>query len=793
MRKTTLLPALFFLAGAAALVPLATFIQRSEAQRILRESSITRDQVALRITACIDARARLVNSLARHPWTGLTQLRQEWTLRAGTLYELYDSVLALNLVNADWRISIIHPVSGNAAAADFDLHQHPSPSVPAALTQAEAGRELVRSDILQLLQGGSGFALYQRIVAADGATLGFVDGVFRLQELMQTCLGEEPLRDRFALQLSEPDGSVFWQLPESGATLIDGFASAITFDVLGKPWTLHFSPTASWLDSQHDPFDEVWPLLALGLLGALALLLRSLMVKHGRLQQSEHQYRLLVENQSDLVAQVDAGGNFMYVSPSFCRLFGRREGELLGQPFMPLVHEDDRELVTQSLATLRQPPHTCYHEQRARTPAGWRLLAWSNSAVLDGRGNIAAITAVGRDITDMRQLEIRAAHAEKMQALGNLAGGISHDFNNILHVVLANIEFLMLDHPDDAPLQAELASISHTLERAMALVARLASLSRQDPLRKDIIDLNEFVGEVLALLRRTLRPSISLHFQPAARPLHVKVDKSQLEQVLLNLCFNARDAITGNGNIRLTLDEGRPARLSAEGEPAAAAYACLRICDDGSGIPVEVLPHIFEPFFTTKSPGNGTGLGLANCHSIIRQHLGEITAHSQPGEGAEFRLYLPLAEADTDTDTGAAPEPAPPAAAAAPADTVLAPQRGCILVVDDDAEILRLTAALLRNAGFRTLVASNGEEALQLLTRHHDDVVLVLMDVLMPVLGGIEAADRMQEEHPALPVLLMSGYVPDALQSGDRRLLRKPFTRETLLEAVSYSLSSDAT
>jgi PAS domain S-box-containing protein len=792
MRKTTWLPSLFFLVGAACILPLAAAINRAEAQRILGETTITRDQIALRIQSCIDARTRPVQALARHPWANVEQLQQEWRVRADTLYGMYDSILALNLIDADWRITIIHPEDQNSVALGFDLHEHPSPSVPASLALAEASPELVRSDILDLLQGGTGFALYQRISDSAGNTVGFADGVFRLDELMQTCLSAEALEGRFGFQLSEPGGAAFWSLPSSDTALIADYTSSTDFDVLGRPWTLQISPTQSWLDSQYNRFNQLWSALSLGLVAALALLLRSLMLKHSKLERSEHQFRLLVENQSDLVVEVNAVGEFSYVSPSFCRLFGKREEDFLGSHYRSCIHEDDRELVQQSLAKLARPPHTCYHEHRAATKDGWRWLAWSNTAVLDELGTISAITAVGRDVTELRQMEARASHAEKMSALGNLASGVSHDFNNILHVVLANIEFLMLDYPEDAGLQTELKSISQTLERAMSLVSRLASLSRQDPLRKDSIDLNEFVAEVLALLRRTLRPSISLHFEPAPQPLVVYGDKSQLEQVLLNLCFNARDSIVGTGNIRVRLQQSQAPQLRPEGQLAASAYACISVSDDGSGIPADVLPKIFEPFFTTKTPGNGTGLGLANCSSIIKQHLGDITVSSVPGAGSEFQLFLPLLEKRSSN-------PQRGAADARDAASALPEPHGSILVVDDDPEILRLTAALLRNAGFDTLIATNGEEALQQLALHRDDIVLVLMDVLMPVLGGLEAAERMHSERPELPVLLMSGYTPDTSKSGGQRLLRKPFTRETLLDTVatvlaeSYSLNSAAT
>ncbi len=502
----------------------------------------------------------------------------------------------------------------------------------------------MRTDIVELLQSGKGLAYYKQIVSPTGEPLGFVNGVFRLAELMDSCLSEQPMRNRFVFRLSENSDQVFFEQPATGLQLATAHTVSTEINLTGASWKLEFSPSAEYLASEQASLDVGWALLGLSLVLLLSALYRALLIKQIVLKESEDKYRLLVENQSDMVVKINTVGQFLYVSPSYCRMFGKLEEELLGQQFLPLVHEADRELTSRSLASLLQPPHNSYHEQRAMTKQGWRWLAWSNTAVLDRAGKVEAITAVGRDVTEVKHLEARVAQAQKMQAIGNMAGGISHDFNNLLQVMLGNNDFLIQREGNDKELQEELNQMGRVIERAMVLTGKLSTLSRQEMTTREIFDINAFVKELLTLLQRTLPGGIRLAFTAAASALYVKADKTQLEQVLLNLCFNARDALAGEGVINISLGTSvLQQTLSGDGELVAPGkFVCIRVEDNGTGITPEVLPRIFEPFFTTKSKGSGTGLGLANCYSIIRQHQGEILVDSAVGTGSVFMVYLPL-------------------------------------------------------------------------------------------------------------------------------------------------------
>jgi PAS domain S-box-containing protein len=509
------------------------------------------------------------------------------------------------------------------------------------------------------------------------------------------------------------------------------------------------------------------------------------------LRRSREDYRLLVENQTDLLVKVDPEGRFLFVSPSYCATFGKTEAELLGQQFMPLVHEDDRAATAAAMEGLYRPPHTAYMEQRALTKDGWRWLAWSDTAVLDDQGRVVAIVGAGRDISERKEAEElrknltdQLLQAQKMEAVGRLAGGVAHDFNNMLGVIIGHTELALHQLNPVHPLAATLQEIRKAADRSASLTRQLLAFARRQTVAPKVLDLNDTVEGMLKMLRRLIGEDIDLAWLPGKNLGQVRIDPSQIDQILANLCVNARDAIGDTGRITIetaasSFDEDYCARHSGfiPGE-----YILLAVSDDGCGMTKEVLANLFEPFFTTKETGKGTGLGLATVYGIVTQNSGFINVYSEPGQGTTFKIYLPRhAAEDSHRQAG---------------DAVKMPTLGheTILLVEDEPMILDLTRTMLELLGHTVLTAATPGEALRLADEHGGTIHLLMTDVIMPEMNGRELADRLQRLNPALRCLFMSGYTANVIAhhgvlDEGVHFIQKPFAVSDLAAKIREALA----
>jgi PAS domain S-box-containing protein len=499
------------------------------------------------------------------------------------------------------------------------------------------------------------------------------------------------------------------------------------------------------------------------------------------LRRSEERYRHLVENQQDLIVEADVDGRLRFASPSYCRLFGKREEEIVGQYFMPLVHEEDRGATLQALERLFLPPHLAYVEQRAMTPSGWRCLAWNDRAVLDEKGEVVSIVAVGRDITEQRAMEEQLRHAEKMQAIGQLAGGVAHDFNNQLTGILACGELLESGLEHDPELRELATMIVTAAEHSARLTRQLLAFARKGKGRMVPVDLHGTVQDLLALLRRSLDKRIVLKASLEARPSATLGDPGQLHNALLNLALNARDAMPAGGELSFAtrvveLDAARVAAGRLEVPPGR--YIAVEVRDTGTGMDAATLAHVFEPFFTTKDVGRGSGLGLAAVYGTTKAHRGAVEVASQPGKGTVFTLYLPLVAAEVDRrgEEGA------------PAEEV----RRRILVVDDERMVRDVLRRLLEKAGHQVVVADGGADGVEIYRRQWHHIDLVILDVMMSDMDGREALARMRALNPGVRAVLSSGYELDGeavLATDGVRLLQKPYTLEDVTHALAEAMA----
>ncbi|MFI5897930.1 ATP-binding protein [Actinoplanes sp. NPDC051513] len=473
-------------------------------------------------------------------------------------------------------------------------------------------------------------------------------------------------------------------------------------------------------------------------------------------------------------------------------MFGWRAHEIIGGPVSMIGDESGAEQQVEILARINQGErHVAYEARRLRRDGSPVELSVNLAAIRDSSGAILGASVVARDIgaakeaaDRQRALEERTHQAQRMESLGKLAGGIAHDFNNILAIIVNYTEFAIEAGAGNDDVRADLAHVRIAADRAMNLTRQLLTFTRGDTIQPQDVDLNAGIGEVRAMLDRTIGEDIALFARPCDRPLVVHGDPGQLQQVLLNLAINARDAMPDGGTLVIEADEAEldGEQLNMQPTVPAGRYARLQVSDTGEGMSAEVAAHIFEPFYTTKPRGKGTGLGLATVYGIVTEAGGSINVFSEPGVGTTFRIYLPLAT----TEAGA---PVPVARGAAPPGG----DGRTILVVEDEAALARVVTRILTGAGYRVLTAGTGAEAHAIFNEKGCDALLT--DVIMPEMSGPRLAELVHERAPGLPVLYMSGYSNGLL--GTTRvlgeefpLLEKPFTADELLHRVHEALAA---
>jgi nitrogen-specific signal transduction histidine kinase/CheY-like chemotaxis protein len=404
--------------------------------------------------------------------------------------------------------------------------------------------------------------------------------------------------------------------------------------------------------------------------------------------------------------------------------------------------------------------------------------------VRDASGKVERVVGVARDITEPRQLAEQFRQSQKMDAIGQLAGGVAHDFNNILAAIMMQAEMAGMIENVKGKVQDALSDIRVYAERAANLTRQLLLFSRRQVMQPRELNLNEVVTNLAKMLQRIIGEDVrlQLHLHPA--PLTTRADAGMLDQVLMNLAVNARDAMPGGGRLLIETTEKTVSEDLAglHTEAAPGRYVCLSVSDTGIGIPPDVLPRIFEPFFTTKEPGKGTGLGLATVFGIVKQHEGWLKVDSMPGQGTNFKVFLP---ARTATSAEAARAEAPPK-----------PRGGTetILLAEDDSDVRMLVQAVLEHHGYKVIEAANGIEALKLWTEHRGTVALLLTDLVMPAgMTGQQLARRLQQDQPDLKIIFTSGYSAEIagrelqLRSGEN-FVQKPFAPYQLLEVVRKCL-----
>jgi two-component system cell cycle sensor histidine kinase/response regulator CckA len=498
------------------------------------------------------------------------------------------------------------------------------------------------------------------------------------------------------------------------------------------------------------------------------------------LRESEERYRTLVEGVRDVIFALSPDGTITSLNPAFETITGWRREQWVGQPFERLVHPEDLPLALELLGRVVRGELRPVNQFRVRTAKGdYRVAEFSATSQLV-EGQIIGILGIGRDVTERVQLEQQLRQAQKMEAVGRLAGGIAHDFNNILTAITGYADLLLEDLGPADPRRQDAEEVRKAAERAAGLTRQLLAFSRQQVLQPSVMDVNALVGDLQKMLGRLLGEDVDLNtrLDPAAG--RVKADAGQLEQVLMNLAVNARDAMPQGGKLTLeTANADLDERFAAEHYPAQPGpYVMIAVTDTGTGMSEETQAHMFEPFFTTKEKGKGTGLGLATVYGIVKQSGGFIWVYSELGHGSTFKIYLPRVEEPSRRSGESAR-----AAARAPRGTET------VLVAEDEPPVRAIARQVLERHGYTVLEAPSAESALDIVTRYSGTIHLLLTDVIMPGMNGRELATRLADLRPDARVIFMSGYADEAvtrhgvLESGST-YLQKPFTPDAIARKV---------
>jgi two-component system, cell cycle sensor histidine kinase and response regulator CckA len=529
----------------------------------------------------------------------------------------------------------------------------------------------------------------------------------------------------------------------------------------------------------------------LGLVGMVLLFDIYTIYQHFQIQevrkellQREELFRLITENAADMIAVVDSNGRRLYNSPSYQKILGYTDQELKSTNALDQVHAEDTEKVLKAAAEARRTGLGTALEYRMRHKDGsWRVLESKASTVVT-EGQVEKLVIVNRDVTERKHLEEQFRQSQKMEAVGRLSGGMAHDFNNLLGVIIGYGEVVQEGTPAESPLRQCVDEMLKASHRAAALTRQLLAFSRQQVMDPHVLDLNVVVKDMEKMLKRLIGEDIQLKTDLDPALASIKADQGQLEQVIMNLAVNARDAMPKGGEVKLTTSNFHMDEAFVRRYPypvVAGDYILLTVADTGIGMDATTRARVFEPFFTTKEKGKGTGLGLSMVYGVVKQSGGYIDVLSEPEAGATFNIYLPKAEHHPEAQRLK--------------DEISDPLHGTetLLLVEDEVSLRKLSRHLLELCGYQVLEAESGADALARSAEHDGVIHLLLTDVVMPGMSGRTLADELAKQRSDICVLYMSGYTGQTV--GEHGVLAegsfflpKPFTRETLARKVREAL-----
>jgi len=716
--------------------------------------------------------------IGRSIWEVLPELqgtRFEAAYRAAMAEQAPREVTALSPVNGEW----------------MDAQVYPSPGGISVLIRSAGERVRIEALRAELLER-------ERVARADAEA-----AELRLRTLVEGLdavvweAESHPARFTF---VSEHARALLGYPPERWLDEPGFLASILHPDDRG--WVLEFSAGAAAAGRDHAIEYRVraadgrivWVRDTVRVTGVVdgRVRLRGVMVDVTTRRRADDEARRLaaiVEGTEDAVVAMGLDGTILSWNAGAERTFGWREDEVVGRAVFELIdperHDEERAI----LARVAEGERVSRYETERPARGGRRVVvSLTVSPIFDAGGGVQCAALILRDVTDERKLQAQLRQAQKMEAVGRLAGGVAHDFNNLLTVIKGNAGLLLADLPPASPLREEAEEIDRASQRASDLTRQLLAFSQRQVLQPRVVDLNAAVVETRRMLRRLIEENVAIEVALAPGAARVTADPGQVEQVVLNLALNARDAMPHGGTLAVATSVASVPPEPRDGWPyyvAAGEYVRLEVSDTGVGMEPHVLQHLFEPFFTTKPAGKGTGLGLSTVYGIVKQSGGYVWAETERGAGSRFVVLLPRAGDDAEAASPAAGEASPGTAGGA-----------TVLLVEDEEAVRSLTRRVLARAGYRVLEAGGGRQALEVAAAHAGDIDLLLTDVVMPGGGGPRLAEEMAQLRPSTRVLFMSGYPGDSIiHHGlplDVDLLAKPFAPATLLHRVADALAHSA-
>ncbi len=747
------------------------------------------------LAAVVNTRLALLASVRAFAESGLASgteasLLGEFIPFSAALTRDTPGIRAVQLVR-DGQILITTSQGGGSELTGYDLLKDPRPVIGGDVRRALGTDRATITGPIELLQGGVGLIARQRISTPTGTPWGLAALVLDLTPILQEAgLVLADSGAPFVALRSGTAGTFF-----GDSSLFAAAAPTLTVPLPDGEWVMALGTGAALTGSQSRArllFDTGWAvilvlgggvvLMAVGRQRTLTLSMddrtRSLTVTLDSLREQGDQLRMALRAAKMGIWEWRAETDTLHWSEEASDLFGLpRDSCLAREDFYRLLGESDRETMREVGRALITGDAREGREYRIRRPDGQlRWLLTTGELHRNQDGSPERLLGIVADVTARHELELQFQHAQRMEGLGRLAGGIAHDFNNLLTAIIGYANLAGSELPEEsAAARADLACILDAAGRAADLTRQLLAFARRQPVEPKLVDLTERLGTMDRLLRRVLEAGVELVIEKPDSPLPVMIDPAQLEQVLMNLSVNARDAMPGGGRLLLRALQDR-----------ARGVVVLEVEDTGTGMDEATQSLIFEPFFTTKGPGEGTGLGLPMCYGVIRQAGGTITVASQPGVGTTFRIELP----------GAVPDSTPSGITGEVAGDRESRGRGeQILVIEDEDAVRALVQRALLREGYAVVSTRGGEESVAAFDRLRDRVDLVISDVVLPGENGPELVARFRQGRPDLRVIFITGYSSLAKlppEDATTRILRKPFTPSVLVGAVGDMLGSVA-